>query len=280
MLSCEKCLEYFSLSLDGELPPTERRAMQEHVDACPECRATCQQLLQMEYTLQEMEETPAPPELIPRVMEKIQTEKARPPISLRRRVLWRGVAGLAACAVLCVGLYYGGHLNGGQEVLSGTAAVRENPGETSPQVRVFSSGQVDEREIIDALPEQEGGAPKSAQYTGPGEQEQTYDSGADAGEPSAQTEDTDTPRVNAVLAAPPWGNGSVLTLQTLPEELAELLPDVESWNRDGGTLWCAVTAEKLADLVEALAQIDGGAELPKTPYVEPCAVILLPGESS
>ena len=108
MLNCDKALERMSLALDAPLPLEERQELEEHLESCPECRAAYEALFQMEGALRELGETPAPPELSARVMAQVRGERPRRPLPLRRRPWWKGAASLAACAVLCLGVWYGG----------------------------------------------------------------------------------------------------------------------------------------------------------------------------
>ena len=112
MLTCEEALERMSEALDGPLSLEDRQALDEHLESCPECRAAYEALFQMEDALREIGETPAPAELSAQVMARIRSEqtKSRRPIPLWKQARWRNLAGLAACAVLCVGLYYGADL--------------------------------------------------------------------------------------------------------------------------------------------------------------------------
>ena len=144
MLSCEEALEQMSQALDGPLPLEKQEELEAHLAACPACRDDYQALLQMERALEEMGETPAPPELSARVMAQVRTESRRP-IPLWRKNQWRSFAGLAACAVLCLGLYYGSGLGGGQNVtLESTAASQSSGGEEiSPATRDVSQAQED-----------------------------------------------------------------------------------------------------------------------------------------
>lgn len=109
MLSCESALERMSEALDAPLLLEARLELEEHLAACPQCRAAYQALTQMEEVLRGIGETPAPPELSARVMASIQAETVKPrrPLPFWRQTRWRTMAGFAACAMLCVGLYWG-----------------------------------------------------------------------------------------------------------------------------------------------------------------------------
>ena len=51
MLSCESALERMSEALDAPLPLEARLELEEHLAACPQCRAAYQALTQMEERL-------------------------------------------------------------------------------------------------------------------------------------------------------------------------------------------------------------------------------------
>ena len=130
MLTCEDALERMSQALDGPLPLEERQALEEHLESCPECRAAYEALFQMEDALREIGETPAPAELSARVMEQIQAEAAPARRSAPRwnRAGWRNLAGLAACAVLCLGLWHGAGLGSRENVVDEPSAASQSGG--------------------------------------------------------------------------------------------------------------------------------------------------------
>ena len=167
MLTCEDALERMSQALDGPLPLEERQALEEHLESCPECRAAYEALFQMEDALREIGETPAPAELSARVMEQIQAEAApaRRPASRWNRAGWRNLAGLAACAVLCLGLWHGAGLGSRENVVDEPSAASQSAG----QEDASSRGLLDEME-----PAQEedpaGAQPAPAQADAPEEE--------------------------------------------------------------------------------------------------------------
>ena len=144
MLNCDKALERMSLALDAPLPLEERQELEEHLESCPECRAAYEALFQMEDALREIGETPAPAELSARVMEQIQAEAApaRRPAPRWNRAGWRNLAGLAACAVLCLGLWHGTGLGSRENVVDEPSAASQSAG----QEDVSSRGLLDEVE--------------------------------------------------------------------------------------------------------------------------------------
>ena len=137
MLTCEDALERMSQALDGPLPLEERQALEEHLESCPECRAAYGALFQMEDALREIGETPAPAELSARVMEQIQAETAPScrPVPRWKRAGWRNFAGLAACAALCLGLWYGAGLESRENVVAEPSVASQSAGQKDASSR-------------------------------------------------------------------------------------------------------------------------------------------------
>ena len=142
MLTCEEALERMSQALDGPLPLEARQALEEHLESCPECRAAYEALFQMEDALREIGETPAPAELSARVMEQIHAAPARRSAPRWNRAGWRNLAGLAACAVLCLGLWHGTGLGSRENVVDEPSAASQS----ARQEDVSSRGLLDEVE--------------------------------------------------------------------------------------------------------------------------------------
>ena len=369
MLTCEDALERMSQALDGPLPLEERQALEEHLESCPECRAAYEALFQMEDALREIGETPAPAELSARVMEQIQAEAApaRRPAPRWNRAGWRNLAGLAACAVLCLGLWHGAGLGSRENVVDEPSAASQSAG----QEDASSRGLLDEMEPaqeedpVDAQPAPaqadvpEEDAPEKAESSLPSGQEEaacsqtegapaadtrsileqespgvpeayahmpdadssgsqseqepvtiqepeeetepqvqgtapashTQENGSDTQEPESVDEpqetspdqggDAELPDSQDVSAQvpPPWGEGTALVLSALPQEAEELLPAREEWNQEeDGTRWCTVTAEELEAVQALLARLGVETALPEQPWIEPCAVVILPSE--
>ena len=113
MLSCEEALEQMSQALDGPLTGEERGELEAHLAGCPACRTDWAALRELHQAMGELEETPAPEGFADLVMERVREESAPAKVvPLWRRPQWRAAAGLAACAVICVGLYYGADRSG------------------------------------------------------------------------------------------------------------------------------------------------------------------------
>ena len=218
MLTCEDALERMSQALDGPLPLEERQALEEHLESCPECRAAYEALFQMEDALREIGETPAPAELSARVMEQIQAEAApaRRPAPRWNRAGWRNLAGLAACAVLCLGLWHGAGLGSRENVVDEPSAASQSAG----QEDASSRGLLDEMEPAQEDPADAQPAP--AQADAP---EEDAPEKAESSLPSGQ-EETACSQTEEALAA---DTRSILEQESpeIPEAYAHT-PDADS----------------------------------------------------
>lgn len=97
----------------GELPESRRASVLAHMENCPACRAYYEAMAGLEG-----EET-APEGFAARVMDAV---RATPQQKVRRkRPLWQGVAAMAACAVLVVGLGFTSGLVGADSAAPETA---------------------------------------------------------------------------------------------------------------------------------------------------------------
>ena len=118
MERCERCMELLSLRLDEELTAEEEQWLSQHLEQCPDCREIAEQLAQVHGAFTQLEDIPAPEGFAQGVMARIRAEEAAPNprkqtkvIHIFRRPQARALAGLAACAVLCLGVYQAGLLN-------------------------------------------------------------------------------------------------------------------------------------------------------------------------
>ena len=103
-MTCEDSVELLSARLDGALTEEENRALENHLKICTECRAVAEDLEAIHLSFEDMEPVPAPDGFARDVMAKLEAPKVVP---LFRRPAFKAVAGLAACLVLCVGLWQG-----------------------------------------------------------------------------------------------------------------------------------------------------------------------------
>ena len=61
-MPCDRFTELLSARLDGALTPEEERELEEHLAACPDCRAVGAQLSALQGAFPELEEADAAPE--------------------------------------------------------------------------------------------------------------------------------------------------------------------------------------------------------------------------
>lgn len=106
-MTCDKALLLLSVRVDERLSAKEERKLEDHLSACQSCRAISEQLEELCGSFDGLEEYAAPEGFSRRVMETITGEEQTAPkvVPLFRRPGVRVLAGLAACLVLCVGLY-------------------------------------------------------------------------------------------------------------------------------------------------------------------------------
>ena len=136
MESCERFLPLLSARLDGELSREEERELREHLEQCPACRALWEELSAVHDAFPALEQLSAPPGFAQGVMDRIRAREERPKvIPLFRRPALRAAAGLAACVVLCLGIYQTGLLSpvGDNTALySSSASVEEDKVRSAP----------------------------------------------------------------------------------------------------------------------------------------------------
>ena len=103
-MTCEEAAELLSAQLDGALTAEEKQALAHHLQGCPACRAVSEELRAIHLAFETLEPIPAPEHLAGDVMAELEGAKVVP---LFRRPAFKAAAGLAACLVLCVGLWQG-----------------------------------------------------------------------------------------------------------------------------------------------------------------------------
>lgn len=188
-MDCQQCCELLSARLDGELTGKEERELEAHLRQCPGCRALAEQLSGLHEDFSALEEIPAPQGFAQGVMDRIRAEEQKKVIPLFRRPQFKAVAGLAACLVLCAGLYGADQLNlAGQTVGTDSAVTRQagSSGSTQPletEGAVSSQTGVDQYgySMASALPEDEAQgelSPRTADLQTSPEEEQTGQTGA------------------------------------------------------------------------------------------------------
>ena len=103
-MNCEQMNDLLSAFLDGELTTREEEQMNAHLEQCAECRALLEQLQTLRTSFSDLEEIPAPEGFVGKVMDSIKAESTLKVVPLFKRPQMRAVMGLAACAVLCIGV--------------------------------------------------------------------------------------------------------------------------------------------------------------------------------
>lgn len=107
-VDCGGYLELLSARLDGELTEAQKRELEAHLAACPECRAAGAQLAALQSAFHELEDVPAPEGFAQSVMDRVRESEPNKAVPLFHRPQFRVLAGLAACLALAAGLYCAG----------------------------------------------------------------------------------------------------------------------------------------------------------------------------
>ena len=156
---CQRYYELISQRLDGELTEDEQQELESHLAVCPSCRALDQQLSGLHEDFSDLEEVSAPEGFAQGVMDRIRMEESKKVIPLFRRPQFKAAAGLAACLVLCVGLYGAGQLDlPGQNVTTqstGTTA-EQQPQDAQPQYKASQEGLPSHSEADEDVPDVAG----------------------------------------------------------------------------------------------------------------------------
>lgn len=97
-MSCDRYLNLISARLDGPLSPADEAELTAHLNTCPECRAISHDLAGMHAELTGCAVAP-PAELAEGIMNTIRGKR-----TARRRTI-RQLSALAACLVLCAGVF-------------------------------------------------------------------------------------------------------------------------------------------------------------------------------
>lgn len=291
MISCERAWELLSQQLDEPLSPQEKQELEEHLAACPSCRKDKEELEQMDQALRNLGEIQAPADFTQRVMAQVQQTQSKPKvIPLWRRPQIRALAGLAACALLCIGIYRSlpqdGNLSGGM-VTSGQGEVSSQSSGTADGSQSDSATQygvdpaqapddggsdpasVPQPRTADPQPEVESSGTQGSQSSG----QTTPDSSVSgfegqSGEPDAQNK-----------AQPSTtSTQTVLVLYTMPDGVSDLLPALNEWSVDNkGNVSCTVSSQVLEQLCRILDEEKAEYTVTSTPWTKTCIVRL--GES-
>ncbi len=294
--NCEDSLEQISRGLDGDLTAQEQTALEEHLAACPQCRALARELTELHQLMGELEETPAPDTLAPSVMAAIRREKK--PVPLGLRPWFRTVGGLAACAVICLGLYAfnPGLLSGSSQVpgqQSGTSQSQIAPANQGQEnVQQEETPQQEELPQSDSVPQQEQQTRDLPQQEPAQEQPQQEQPQQEPAQEQPQQEPKQdspavqsgqaqqevpsqerSPQSDAYTAAA--NTQTVFVLDALPESVGALLPALDEWQvEENGQVSCLVDASVLEQIIQALEDAGEQVEVPARPWSSQCRVVL------
>lgn len=292
MISCERAWELLSQQLDEPLSPQEKQELEEHLAACPSCRKDKEELEQLDQALRNLGEIQAPADFTQRVMAQVQQQTQSKPkvIPLWRRPQVRALAGLAACALLCIGIYRSlpqdGNLSGGM-VTSSQGEVSSQSSGTADGSRSDSATQygvdpaqapddggndpasVPQPRTADPQPEVESSATQGSQSSG----QTPPDSSVSGFEGQGETSD---PQNKAQTSSA--STQTVLVLYTMPEGVSRLLPSLDEWSVDNkGNVSCTVSSQVLEQLCRILDEEKAEYTVTSTPWTKTCIVRL--GES-
>ena len=217
-MNCDSYLELLSARLDGELTEAEERELEAHLESCPACRAAGAQLAALRTVFAGLEDIPAPQDFTQDVMDRIRESEPNKTVPLFRRPRFKVLAGLAACAVLAVGLY---------------GAVRQPQQDWDQITRSYHQDALEKVENIPASEILRSVPDFSTTAAGP---------------------DTDTPGHDGASAIPaaPVVNAEILVVDHMPEGGWELIPPETPVSADG----LHVTGE-LLEQIRRLAQDQG-----------------------
>ena len=245
-MGCERYIELLSARLDGELNEEEHVELQAHLSRCADCRALAEELSGLDFSA--LDEIAAPAGFAQGIMKKLRAEETSRVIPLFRRSWFKSAAGIAACAVLCVGLWSALPRDGAQAGMQQNIALASQDGETR---RSAEQGAA----VPYSLPEQ--ASPETPN--------------SDAHIAGAQAE--------AIAPEDVAGADEVLILDRLPEGALDLIPSntAVSHNAEtGADTYTWLTAEELS-AIEALAFTQG--LIPGTSAALPtgaqCALVVL-----
>ena len=120
---CERFIDLLSQSLDGPLPLEEHQALQQHLEQCPECRLLSQQFLEIREEFHSWEDQEVPEGFTAGVMDRIRAaEENNKVIPIRKHRRFKTFGSIAACALICLGLWRTGAPEANQDAAFAPAA--------------------------------------------------------------------------------------------------------------------------------------------------------------
>ncbi len=106
MNHCERFMDLLSQSLDGPLPLEDHQALQQHLEQCPECRLLSQQFLEIREEFHSWEDQEVPEGFTAVVMDRIRAAEEKPKvIPIWKHRQFKTFGSIAACALICMGLW-------------------------------------------------------------------------------------------------------------------------------------------------------------------------------
>ena len=105
MADCAFYLELMSQGLDGQLSPEGEGSLKRHLEECDQCRLIHRQLCEVHEELADWEAVEVPDGFAQQVMERVKGLDARPAAKRAPFRVIHTFGTVAACALLCVGLW-------------------------------------------------------------------------------------------------------------------------------------------------------------------------------
>lgn len=200
MLDCEQALDLISAKLDGALTAEESAALEEHLAACPACRALLADFEELHLELPKLAAQP-PTDLKDNIMAEVRRSKVTPFQGKKKQWRWRSLASLAAVLVL---------------VFVGSSAMRQWDGAASRVEQAPAAG-------ADVVTAQNTGTPTPAAVT-PDAQPQVS---AEADKGSRNLEDNGEPPVQGKTGETQAPEGTVppATPAPLPSAVPSAQPN-------------------------------------------------------
>jgi hypothetical protein len=87
-MECEKVRDQFSSLLEKELSPMEERIVREHLASCPECQRDLEQFDKILHWLHSTDQVEVPEGFLSEILEKVEAQKRKGPMSERGRWRW------------------------------------------------------------------------------------------------------------------------------------------------------------------------------------------------
>ena len=181
MLDCVQALELISAKLDGPLTAEESAALEEHLAACPACRALQADFEELHVELPKLAAQP-PADLKDNIMAAVRQSKVTPFQGKKKQWRWRSLASLAAVLVL---VFVG---SSAMRQWEGAASRAENAPAAGDSLNVAAQGET----TGDTIPGQAAVTPDAQPQvsTDPGKGSRNLE---DNGEPTVQ-EKTEEPQ--------------------------------------------------------------------------------------